>query len=98
MPPRVVFSPKAARDLDRIEAYISRVRSPRIAETYVAAIYNRCKRIALAPHQGTLQRRGRAGLRITGFEHRVSIYFHLKDETVIILSVAYGGRRQGTGS
>ena len=93
MPLKVAFTPKAARDLDRIEASIANESSAAIASNYIASIYRRCQRIALAPDQGTKLHNQRPGIRTTGFARRVSIAFYLKSETVVILSVAYGGRQ-----
>jgi len=92
MPHKLIFTPQAAHDIDQIEAHIAFKESPHVADEYIERLYFRCARIALAPHQGQLQRNRRPGLRITGFERRVSIAFYLRQETVVIVSIAYGGR------
>jgi toxin ParE1/3/4 len=91
--PVVLFSGRARRHLRAIERYIAKKASPREAAAYVERIVRRCDRIALAPLQGERLDELRPGLRKTGMEDRVAILFVVTETTVIILSIAYGGRQ-----
>jgi toxin ParE1/3/4 len=46
----------------------------------------------LASHRGTRRDDIRPGLRVVGFERRVTIAFHVDDTTVTIDRILYGGR------
>ena len=48
--------------------------------------------LAKVPQRGRELHSQIQGLRIVGFERRVSILFRIKDEVVEILRVLYGGR------
>ena len=90
---RLIYSPTASRALQQIEAYIAQNESQEIAEEYVERIEVRCRRLLLAPEQGTRQDHFRIGVRTTGFERRVTIAFRVTHNAVRILSIAYGGKR-----
>ena len=90
---RLIYSPIASRALQKIEAYIALKESQEIAEAYIERIEVRCRRLLIAPEQGTRQDSYRIGVRTTGFERRVTIAFRVTNDAVRILSIAYGGRR-----
>jgi len=77
----VVFAPEARDDLWRIYdlAYIERI------ETY-------CLGFDFASERGRLRDDIRPGLRIVGFERRVTVAFSVDDGRVTILRLFYGGR------
>jgi toxin ParE1/3/4 len=90
---RLIYSPIASRALQELEAYISAHESVEIAADYIERIEVRCRRLLIAPEQGTRQDQYRTGVRTTGFERRITIAFRVTSQTVRILSIAYGGRR-----
>jgi toxin ParE1/3/4 len=88
----VVFSPEAQMDLLDLYDYIA----PRGGETralgYVERIQASCVSLGLSPERGTRRDDIRPGLRVTGFERRVTIAFHIGDDHVVIDRILYGGR------
>lgn len=88
----VVYAPEAAEDLFQLYRYIAEHSSPERARGYVARIEAHCKSLAEFPERGRRRDDLRPGLRITDFERRVSIAFHVTAETVVIDRVLYGGR------
>ena len=88
----VVYAPEAAEDLLQLYRYIAEQSGPERARGYVGRIEAHCKSLAEFPERGRRRDDLRPGLRITGFERRVSIAFHITAETVVIDRVLYGGR------
>lgn len=90
---KVVYSAKAAYQIEKLERYIAKRSSAAIASAYIERLQVRCEKIALAPLQGTRHDEYRTGVRTLGFERRLSIAFRIKNSTVLILAIAYAGRR-----
>jgi toxin ParE1/3/4 len=88
----VVFSPEALDDLLRLYDYISEYSGPARAIGYIARIEAYCLGFDLASRRGSRRDDIRPGLRLVGFERRVTIAFHVDSETVTIDRVFYGGR------
>ena len=93
---RVVYSPEAQHDLFQLYGYIAEHSGPERARAYTARIEAHCRSFADLPERGTLRNDFRRGLRITGFERRVVIAFHVSAETVTIDRILYGGRELKT--
>ncbi len=89
-PREVVFSPEAEADLIWIYDTIA-AADPVIAMRYIERIEQTCRRLDLGSERGTSRADIRAGLRIIGFERRVTIAFAVETERVEILRVFYGG-------
>lgn len=89
---KVVFSPEALGDLISLYEYISADSGPARAIGYIERIENYCSKFDLASHRGTRRDDIRPGLRVVGFERRVTIAFHVDDTTVTIDRILYGGR------
>ena len=90
---RVELSPDADRDLDQLADWISeRSASIRVAIGYVDRIRSYLKSFQSFPHRGTKRDDIRAGLRLTGFERRLTIAFSVEGDTVIIARILYAGR------
>lgn len=87
----VVYGPEAADDLDWIYATIADARDALTAFRYERRIRAFCERLELASERGARRDDVRAGLRVVGFEKRVTVAFSVDDDTVIILRVFYGG-------
>ena len=89
---RVVFAPEAAADLINLYDYIAERSGPMRAIGYIDRIEAYCAGFEASPERGTRRDDLRPGLRIVGFEHRVTIAFHTTPGTVIIDRILYGGR------
>jgi toxin ParE1/3/4 len=89
---KVVFSPEAATDLIKLYDYIAARSGPLRAIGYIDRIETYCAGFEASPERGTKCDDLRPGLRIVGFERRVTIAFHTTRSTVIIDRILYGGR------
>lgn len=67
------------------------------ADAYVGRIIDFCKGLATFPLRGIKRDDVLAGLRVTGFERRVSIAFVVTAEEVLIEGNFYGGRDLARG-
>lgn len=89
---RVVFSPEAATDLIKLYEYIAERSGPLRAIAYIDRIEAYCAGFESSPERGTGRDDLRPGLRIVGFERRVTIAFRATPSTVIIDRILYAGR------
>lgn len=89
---RLVFHPRAKRELDELYDYIGENGSPRQAATFVSQIRDYCLSFSTFPERGTRRDDIEPGIRIVGFRRRVSIVFTVGESEVWILGVYYGGR------
>jgi toxin ParE1/3/4 len=89
---RVVFTPLAERQIDQLHAYITAHANEDRADGYVGRILGRCNALQTFPQRGTARDDLLPGLRVMGFERRVSIAFVITAEAVIIESIFYGGQ------
>ena len=89
---KVVFRAAAAADLTALYDYIASHSSPEIAIGYVRRIQEACRGLATFPKRGHRRDDILPGLRVVGFERRVSIAFRVLKTRVEIVSIAYGGR------
>ena len=90
---RVILQPAARDDLRRLYAFIRDERdSPIIALKYIRRIRDYCVGFGQFPHRGTVRDDLRPGLRLIGFERRVTIAFTISEDTVLIVRIFYGGR------
>jgi toxin ParE1/3/4 len=91
-PRDVVFAPEARDDLFALYDWIAETASPQTALSYLERIERHCLGFSHVSERGTRRDDIRPGLRITGFERRVTIAFSVNDERVTILRLFYGGR------
>jgi len=89
---KVVFSPEAADDLINLYDYIAERSGPMLALGYIDRIEAYCAGLEASPERGTRRDDLRPGLRIVGFERRVTLVFHTTPSTVIVDRILYGGR------
>lgn len=90
---KVVFRAAAERDLAKLYRDIRDQRGePTVAINYIRRIRSYCEGFAEFPERGTLRDDIRPGLRIIGYERRVTIAFTFDDQRVRIGRVFYGGR------
>lgn len=89
---RVRLLPEAEADLALIYEYVRDHASQRIAQGYVERIMAYLAGFDTFPERGTRRDDIRPGLRIVGFERRVTIAFLVEGDEVIVSNVLYGGR------
>lgn len=93
----VVFSPEAEADLIGLYDYIAEDSNPARAIGYIGRIEKYCLGFELVSERGTQRDDIRPGLRIVGFERRVTIAFHVDATRVTIYRIFYGGRDLSRG-
>jgi toxin ParE1/3/4 len=90
---KVVFSPEALGDLISLYDYIVADSGRARAIGYIGRIEAYCAKFDLVAQRGTRRDDIRPGLRLVGFERRVTIAFHVDPTTVTIDRILYGGRQ-----
>ncbi|WP_120632608.1 type II toxin-antitoxin system RelE/ParE family toxin [Ruegeria sp. EL01] len=88
----VVFSPEAGTDLAELYDWIADAASPKVAIGYLERVEAFCKRLSIGSERGHLRSDIRPGLRIIGFERRLTIAFTVGTDRVTILRIFAGGR------
>jgi toxin ParE1/3/4 len=88
----VVFAPEAQEDLAAIYDWIADAAGANVAMGYVERLEAWCLDFDLASERGRLREDIRPGLRIVGFERRVTVAFMVDDDRVTILRAFYGGQ------
>ena len=89
---KVVFSPEAENDLLELYLYIAERTGDAHALVYIERLERYCKGFEEFPERGTSRDDLFPGLRVVGFERRVSIAFHVNADTVTFDRLLYGGR------
>jgi len=74
-------------------AYVAENSGPARAIGYIDRIESYCLGFDLMAQRGHRRDDIRRGLRIVGFERRVTIAFHVQTRTVTIDRILYGGRQ-----
>jgi len=72
---RVIFTPLAERNINSLHEYIAEHTSEERADGYVGRIVDFCNGLSTFPLRGTQRDVLLSGLRVTGFERRVTIAF-----------------------
>jgi toxin ParE1/3/4 len=88
----VEFSPEARGDLFALYDWISDRASPAVAIGYIERIETYCNEFDFASERGHSRDDIRSGLRIVGFEKRLTVAFIVADTSVTILRIFYGGQ------
>jgi toxin ParE1/3/4 len=89
---RVIFTPLAERHIDQLHEYITEHANEERADGYIGRIVDYCNGFKTFPHRGTKRDDLLPGLRVAGFERRVTIAFVVTEEAVLIEGIFYGGR------
>ncbi|MGA2851412.1 MAG: type II toxin-antitoxin system RelE/ParE family toxin [Terracidiphilus sp.] len=89
---RVAFTRGAQADLHSLFDYLAHRFSFPNAQRYVEQIEKTCLSLGIMPNRGTERSDLRPGLRTMGFRRRVTIAFRVKEDSVTILRILYGGR------
>jgi toxin ParE1/3/4 len=88
----VVFTRRARDDLIGLYDYIAARSGPERATGYIDRIADYCRGFAEFPERGTRRDDLIPGLRIVGFEPRLTIAFHIDQHRVVFDRILYGGR------
>jgi toxin ParE1/3/4 len=88
----IVFSPEAAEDLLQLYEWIEARAGPGIAIAYIDRIEEFCAGFDVASERGHLREDIRPGLRIIGFERRLTIAFTVTEAEIVFLRLFYGGQ------
>jgi toxin ParE1/3/4 len=89
---QVIFTPLAERHLSSMHEYIATHASENRADDYLDRIVTFCKGLTTFPLRGTERDDLLPGLRVTGFERRITVAFVVTDAAVLIEGIFYGGR------
>ncbi|MBX4937444.1 type II toxin-antitoxin system RelE/ParE family toxin [Rhizobium binae] len=88
---------EAELDLARIYAFVrKKSASAVVAREYVARIRTFVGGFETYPERGSLREHIRPGLRVIGFERRVSVAFVVEPTEVVIIRILYAGQRFGS--
>jgi toxin ParE1/3/4 len=95
---RVIFTPLAERNINSLHEYIAEHTSEERADGYVGRIVDFCNGLSTFPLRGTQRDDLLSGLRVTGFERRVTIAFIVTADAVLIegISMAAGTSRRSS--
>lgn len=88
----IVYLPAAEAHLSAIEEYIADQVGPLIAERYVRKIVARCELLAALPLGGRLRKEANAGLRSVSFKGRVTIFYRISDDAILVAGIRYGSQ------
>jgi toxin ParE1/3/4 len=89
---RVVLAPEAADDLNEIYDWVALPASPDVALRYIERLEAFCRRLSGGGERGRVRSDIRPGLRVIGFERRVSVAFSVDEEVVTVLRLFRAGR------
>lgn len=92
MQPEVVFSPEARDDLLSLYLFIAERAGEDRAMAYIERLELFCRGFSNFPQRGTARDDLLPGLRLAGFERRVTIAFHVSKTQVTFDRIFYGGR------
>lgn len=88
----VAFSPEALDDLRQLYDWLADAAGPVTTLRYIERLEAYCRGFTTASERGHLREDIRPGLRIVGFERRVTIAFTVSEPNVTILRLFYGGQ------
>jgi toxin ParE1/3/4 len=88
----VIFAPEALEDLLRLYDFIDDHSGSERARAYTERVTLYCAGFGDFPERGMRRDDLRPGLRIIGFERRITIAFHIVRDRVTIDRILYGGR------
>jgi toxin ParE1/3/4 len=88
----VAFSPKARNDLMQLYDWIADAAGAHVAIAYIERLEAYCLGLAVTSERGMRRDDPRTGLRILGFEKRLTIAFLVNAHDVLILRLFYGGQ------
>lgn len=95
---QIRLTDEAESDLVRIYGFVrEKSASISVARNYVARIRTFLDGFEAFPERGSTRDHVRSGLRIVGFERRISVAFVVEPTEVVILRILYAGQQFETG-
>ena len=91
---RVSFRPAAQDDLEGLFDFLRVAAGARVANGYVERVLVTCLGLSDFPSRGAPRNDLHPGIRMIGFERRVTIFYRVSEE-VEIVRVLYAGRDVG---
>lgn len=91
-PRAVIIGPTARADLADLYDWIANSATAPVADRYVSRVMDFIDGLDLASERGTRVDHIRSGVRVVGFEGRLTIAFEVDDHDVRILSVFRAGQ------
>ncbi len=88
----VIFSPEAMEDLLALYDWIAEAAGPETAIAYIDRLEAYCLGFVAASERGHRRDDIREGLRVVGFERRITVAFTVDADRVTILRFIYAGR------
>jgi toxin ParE1/3/4 len=88
----VAFAPEARSDLIRLGDWIAERAGVAVALNYIERLEDYCAGFETSGERGQRRDDIRAGLRVVGFERRVTIAFTVSTTEVTVLLLYYGGQ------
>ena len=90
---QVIFTPRAERQIDELHRYITeRSGFESRADGYIQRIVDYCLSFRTIPLRGAARDDILPGLRVIGFERRVTIAFKVEPALILIEGIFYGGQ------
>jgi toxin ParE1/3/4 len=89
---RVVFTPRAERQIGALYDYIADADGEVRADKFVGRIVEFCLGLVTFPGRGAARDDVLPGLRIAGVDRRVTVAFMVLTDDVVIEGVFYGGQ------
>lgn len=88
----VIFAPEARYDLLDIETWLLTVTSMRTAAGFIQRVIDACEALEIASERRHGRDDLKSGMRIIGFERRLTIAFAVRPDRVEILRIFRRGR------
>lgn len=88
---KVIFAPEARDDFLQIYEWIAGAASPSVAMSYTGRLEALCLGFDLAAERGHVRDDIRLGLRVVGFERRVTVAFTVDEERITFLRLFHRG-------
>lgn len=90
---RVRLLPEAEADLLSLYSHICAEASPELARAYLLRIRRHLAGFDVFPERGMRRDEIRPGLRLVGFERRITLAFIIEGDLVVFTNILYAGRR-----
>jgi toxin ParE1/3/4 len=88
----VVLAPEAADDLIGLYEWVAARASPVVAMGYLGRVESFLAGLSVGSERGQLRSDVRSGLRVVGFERRLTVAFLVDDDLVTVLRVLGAGQ------
>ena len=89
---QIRFAPEARDDLLKLYDFIATQSGAARAIAYIGRIEAFCAGFERFPQRGIARDDVVPGLRLVGFEKRITLAFHIDDDAVVFDRILYGGR------